>query len=110
MELLARNSLRIVHVEDDNDFAQLSEIFLKRAGFEQPIVRCNNGIRALRYFSMIELAQAPHIILLDLHMPHLNGLEVLHWLRHSYSEPGTAFTFRLPQKIRRIGGGQWQTM
>lgn len=86
MELLARDSLRIAHVEDDDDFAQLSEIFLQRAGFKQPIVRCNNGTRALHYFSMIEPEHAPHIILLDLHMPRMNGLEVLHWLRHSYRD------------------------
>jgi CheY-like chemotaxis protein len=87
MKLLARHSLRIVHVDDDNDFGQLSAIFLKQAGFEQPIVHCQNGIQALRYFSMIEPELAPHAILLDLHMPHMNGLEVLHWLRHDHSVP-----------------------
>jgi CheY-like chemotaxis protein len=90
MELLTRDSLRIVHVEDDNDFAQLSEIFLKRAGFKQPIVRCNDGIFALQYFSKIEPELVPHVILLDLHMPNMSGLEVLHWLRHSYSERSVA--------------------
>jgi CheY-like chemotaxis protein len=86
MELLARDSLRIAHVEDDDDFAELSEILLKRAGFTQPVVRCHNGTRALHYFSMIEPESTPHVILLDLNMPHMTGLEVLHWLRHSYSD------------------------
>ena len=90
MELLARDSLRIAHVEDDNDFAELSEFFLKRAGFKQPIVRCPDGVRALHYLSIIEPARAPHIILLDLNMPDMNGLEVLHWLRHSYSDRDVA--------------------
>jgi len=90
MELLARDSLRIAHVEDNNDFAQLSEFFLKRAGFKQPIVRCHDGTRALDYLSIIEPEHAPHIILLDLNMPHMNGLEVLHWLRHSYSDRDVA--------------------
>jgi CheY-like chemotaxis protein len=66
---------------------------LKRAGFNQPIVHCNDGIRALRYFSMIEPEQAPHVILLDLHMPRMSGLEVLHWLRHCHSKPDTAVYF-----------------
>lgn len=90
MELLTRDSLRIVHVEDHDDFAFVSEVWLKRAGFKQAIVHCNDGIQALRYFSMIEAEQAPHVILLDLHMPHMNGLEVLHWLRHCHSKPDTA--------------------
>jgi len=90
MDVLARDSLRIVHVEDDHEFAQLCETLLKRAGFEQPIVRCKDGILALHYFSMIEPEYAPDVILLDLHMPQMNGLEVLHWLRHSHSEQDVA--------------------
>jgi CheY-like chemotaxis protein len=90
MKLLTRDSLRIVHVEDHDDFAFVSAVWLKRAGFKQPIVHCNDGMEALRYFSMIEPEQAPHVILLDLHMPHMNGLEVLHWLRHSHSERDAA--------------------
>jgi len=109
MELLERDSLRIVHVEDDNDFAHLSEIFLKRAGFKQPIIRCNDGARALKYFSTIEPEHAPHIILLDLHMPHMNGLEVLHWLRHHYSERDVAVYLLTssedPGDIRRAAAG-----
>lgn len=109
MELLERDSLRIVHVEDDDDFAQLSEIFLKRAGFKQPIVRCNDGTRALHYFSMVEPEHAPHVILLDLHMPYMHGLEVLHWLRHSYSERDVAVYLLTssedPMDIRRAEAG-----
>ena len=90
MELLARKSLRIVHVDNYDDFALLIELSLKLAGFEQPIVRCNDGILALHYFSMIEPQRAPHVILLDLHMPNMNGMEVLHWLRHEHSEQDVA--------------------
>jgi CheY-like chemotaxis protein len=110
MELLTRDSLRIVHVEDDNDFAQLSEIFLQRAGFKQPIVRCNDGIFAIHYFSKLESEHMPHVILLDLHMPHMNGLEVLHWLRHSYSKRAVAIylltSSKNPEDMRRaqVGG------
>jgi len=85
METLSRNSLRIVHVEDDSDFAALTQIFLARAGFEQPIVRCKDGVEALQYFSTLGSEQAPHVILLDLHIPHIDGLEVLHWLRHGHT-------------------------
>ena len=33
---------------------------------------------------------APHVILLDLHMPRRNGLEVLHWVRQNYSDRDVA--------------------
>ncbi len=90
MELLARDLLRIVHVEDDDQFAGLSEHALRLAGFTQPIVRCNDGILALHYFSTIEPELAPDVILLDLNMPNMNGLEVLHWLRSSHSDQDVA--------------------
>jgi len=90
MQLLARDSIRILHVEDDNDFADLNALGLRRAGFKQPVVRCNDGLLALHYFSMIEPQFAPHVILLDLHMPGMNGLEVLHWVRQNYSNRDVA--------------------
>ena len=109
MQLLARDSLRIVHVEHDSAFAHLSEIRLKRAGFNQPIVRCGDGVLALHYFSMMQPGYAPHVILLDLHMPHMNGLEVLHWLRHSHSERDMAVYMLTssddPEDRRRAAAG-----
>ena len=75
MELLARDSLRIVHVENYDAFAQIDESSLNEAGFEQPIVRCNDGVLALHYFSMIEPQFAPHVILLDLHLPDMSGID-----------------------------------
>ncbi len=90
MELLARDSLRIVHIEDNDQFADLCEHCLQLAGFTKPIIRCNDGVLALHYFSTIQPELAPHVILLDLHMSDMNGLEVLHWLRQSYSEQDVA--------------------
>jgi CheY-like chemotaxis protein len=90
VEALARNTLRIVHVDDDDDFAELSARRLKRAGFSQPVTRCSDGILALHYFSMIAPHLAPHVILLDVHMPGMSGLEVLHWIRRNYNERDVA--------------------
>jgi two-component system response regulator FixJ len=62
---------------------------LSRAGFKQPVKHCHDGLRALDYFSMVDPQSAPHVVLLDFHMPGMNGLEVLHWLREN-SDPSMA--------------------
>jgi two-component system response regulator len=86
MELLSRDSLRIVHVDDDHDFVELNERSLKCAGFKKPVVRCADGYKAINYFLAIEPENAPHVVLVDLHMPRMSGLGVLHWLRTNYTE------------------------
>ena len=53
-------------------------------------MRCTDGLLALYYFSKVEPESAPHVILLDLHMPGMNGLEVLHWVRESYANRDVA--------------------
>jgi CheY-like chemotaxis protein len=90
MPSLARNSIRILHVDDDDAFAELSAHALQRAGFKQPVTRCRDGLLAVNYFSKIDRATAPHVILLDLHMPGMNGLDVLRWLRQNYDEKNVA--------------------
>jgi CheY-like chemotaxis protein len=90
METLTRESLRIVHVDDDGDFAFLSQRKLQRAGFKNPIVRCEDGALAIEYFSTIDLESKPHVIILDLNMPRVNGLEVLLWLRRTYGKGDVA--------------------
>lgn len=82
---MTRASLRLVHIENDVEFARLSETCLAAAGFKQRIERCTNSSEALRYFLEVPSQNAPHVILLNIDMPHSDGLEVLHWLRHTYS-------------------------
>jgi CheY-like chemotaxis protein len=53
-------------------------------------MRCRDGFHALNYFSRIDQKTAPHVIVLDLHMPGMNGLEVLRWLRKNYGEKNVA--------------------
>jgi CheY-like chemotaxis protein len=90
VEILTRDSLRIVHVDDDDDFAELSARGLRRAGFGQPITRCSGGLVALHCFSEMKPESAPHVILLDLQMPGMSGLEVLHWVRQNYNDRNVA--------------------
>lgn len=84
MEAMAKDSFRIVHVEDDDEFAQLTDFSLQSAGFKRSYIRFNSGAAALNYLSSIGPNHAPHAVLLDLHMPGMDGLEVLRWLRKNY--------------------------
>jgi hypothetical protein len=50
MQLLARDSIRIVHIDDDNDFADLSVRGLRRAGFTHtgsklPVIALQNSLQ-----------------------------------------------------------------
>jgi CheY-like chemotaxis protein len=90
MHILARDTIRILHIDDDNDFAEFSAERLRKVGFAQPVERCKDGLLALRYFSKVDPECGPHVILLDLNMPRMNGLEVLQWLRRNYRKSGVA--------------------
>lgn len=62
METLTRDTIRLVHVDDDPDFAEINARKLKRAGFNQPVVHCPDGVRALGRLSTFE----PKAVLDDL--------------------------------------------
>ena len=87
MKPLTKESLRIVHIEDDLIDAQLTDLRLKQAGFSQRIDHFDCCGKALDNLSKIEPKHAPHVILLDLNIPGMSGLEMLDWFRKKYHEP-----------------------
>ena len=87
MGLVSKELLRILQVDDDDEFTLFTEIFLKSAGFKQPVTRFSFGAMAVDYLSRIEPQHAPHVILLDLNMPGMSVLEMLDWLRKKYRKP-----------------------
>jgi len=82
---LIRDSLRIVHIEDDLEHAMLTDLILKRAGFHQPIDHFDCCGKALDNLSRI--GHVRHVILLDLNLPGMSGLDMLEWVREKYSAP-----------------------
>lgn len=74
---------RILVIDDDIGMADLLGDFCEALGFE---VRCvTDGRDALR----AAIQFRPHLITLDLEMPHLNGYEVLRQLRGHPATDGT---------------------
>lgn len=67
----------IAIVEDDDGHAHLIEKNLRRAGVNNAIERFPNGGDFWRYLSSNDDSAKPHLVLLDLNMPELDGYEVL---------------------------------
>lgn len=73
----------ILVAEDDADIAELVGLRLRAAGFRISLVA--DGVQALAAAS----AEPPDLIVLDLSMPELNGLEVMQKLRSIDSVSGS---------------------
>lgn len=76
-------TVSVLLVEDDAIDAEAIERAFKRARIANPIVRATNGLEALDLLrgNSEGALEPPFIILLDLNMPRMNGLEFLEELR-----------------------------
>ena len=83
----------ILQVEDDPNDVFLFRHAMKRAGLENPIQVASNGQEAIDYlqgagkFADREKFPLPCLVLLDLKLPYVMGLDVLKWIRQ---QPGPA--------------------
>ena len=81
----------ILLVEDNDDDALFTEMAFTQARIENPLVRARDGVEALDYLMARgrhagrDASDLPGVVLLDLNMPRVNGLEVLKTIR---STPG----------------------
>jgi Response regulators consisting of a CheY-like receiver domain and a winged-helix DNA-binding domain len=76
-------AVEILLVEDDDDDASLTIMALKRKNLVNNLIRLNDGVQAIDFvFSQGAFAgrpadEFPRVILLDLKMPKLSGIDVL---------------------------------
>lgn len=66
----------ILLVDDDVDDAAMVERALKYLKVTNPLVHTTDGEKALDYLRS-EINEKPYLILLDLNMPRMNGIEFL---------------------------------
>jgi len=76
----------ILIAEDDEDDALLISSTLKKAGVHNPLVALHDGTEVIAYlkgdkqYADREKFPFPSVLLLDLKMPRISGLQVLQWL------------------------------
>ena len=62
-------------VEDNAEFRNLVEDYLKNTGFET--VACEDGSKIVDYLLKSPVQTLPEVIIMDLRMPNMNGMEFL---------------------------------
>jgi len=93
-------STRILVVEDDPDIAELVARYLEKAGYNA--TRAASGREALEAVR----AKAPDLIVLDVMLPHIDGLEVCRLLRGNEQTAGIPIimlTARSEESERIVG-------
>ncbi len=78
------NMMRLLHVEDNELDAQALQRALKKLDLSTPIARARDGVEALEILRnqlCNSLTLRPIVVLLDINMPRMNGLEFLTELR-----------------------------
>ncbi|HEY1546605.1 MAG TPA: response regulator [Kofleriaceae bacterium] len=77
----------ILLVEDNDDEAELTLRAFRQAKIANPIVRARDGVEALEILFR-DTAQLPVVVLLDLRLPRLDGIDVLKAIR---ADPRTTY-------------------
>jgi CheY-like chemotaxis protein len=78
----------ILIAEDDENDAIILERALRKVGFENPFRFCRDGTEVLEYLKAEGRYQDrrefpfPRVLITDLKMPKMGGIEILKWLYH----------------------------
>lgn len=75
------NVIEILLIEDNPDDAGLTIHALRKHNLANNLLHLHDGEEALEYLFSAEVASIPKVILLDLKMPKVDGIEVLKKLK-----------------------------
>lgn len=89
----------ILVIEDDRDIAELVELYLRNDGYKTE--RAADGVRALELWR----AAQPDLVLLDIGLPALDGLDVLRHIRQQSTVPVIMLTARTEEIDELLGLG-----
>jgi CheY-like chemotaxis protein len=83
---MSSQTLNILHVEDDTVDAMVVQRALGKSNIVHSYTHANNGLEAIDKLrgtgGQQKMGVVPHIIILDINMPKMNGLEFLKELRN----------------------------
>lgn len=88
---------KILVVDDELEIVRLVRAYLERAGFA--VVIASEGREALAVFRH----EHPNLVVLDLNLPGMDGLDVCRAMRHDSDIPIIMLTARLEETDRLIG-------
>ncbi|MEJ2733576.1 MAG: response regulator transcription factor [Anaerolineae bacterium] len=91
------NQARILVVEDEPSIGEVVSLYLRRAGYQVTVVE--DGAEALESLA----GQLPDLVVLDLMLPKVDGLEVTRWLRERGDTPIIMLTARREEQDRIAG-------
>jgi DNA-binding response OmpR family regulator len=91
------NGAQILVVEDEPSIREVVSLYLKRAGYQVTVVE--DGQAALDSLSR----QLPDLVVLDLMLPKVDGLEIARWLRERGDTPIIMLTARREERDRIAG-------
>ncbi|MCI1944602.1 response regulator transcription factor [Clostridium luticellarii] len=72
---------KILIVDDDENICEVIKMYLENAGYKTQIA--NDGKMAETLF----LEYKPDLVLLDIMLPNIDGIDVLKWIRKEYETP-----------------------
>jgi DNA-binding response OmpR family regulator len=87
----------ILVVEDEPSIREVVSLYLKRAGYQ--VVMARDGIAAIEALTL----NLPDLVVLDLMLPHIDGLEITRWLRERGDTPIIMVTARREERDRIAG-------
>jgi len=87
----------ILVVDDEPRIAEIARDYLERAGYT--VTTAGNGVDALT----IARTKRPDLIVLDLGLPHLDGLDVTRTLRRQSNVPIIMLTARVEESDKLVG-------
>lgn len=84
--------MKVLIVEDDIDIRELISFFMEKEGYE--VIEANDGMAGLK----LAKTYHPHIIILDLMLPHLDGKSLAQMIRNSEERYGNPKIIMLTAK------------